>query len=158
MSNPYGGPVDWARAIGQRDPFVRWGESVNMTFGSITAPNGVVVIRREFQRVQLPQPIDCQLSLSFSVVPVNDAATAVVDYTAITYSGGIGSSAVRTRRVYKGLPQVRTPTQPNGTPLDVLIELPVHELYAAVEAQAFDCVVTFTLSLAPVSPVYPIGG
>lgn len=139
---------EWGRA--SPDPYLRWGDTVTLDFGSIFAPNGVQVLRREFARMTLPRPTLCQLNMAVRVQP-KTGGTPVVDFAAINYTTGVGSSAVPTRRVYKGLPQVPTPTQPTGTPLDVSYQIPIQDLYGSVEAQAFDCVVSFTLWLAPIS-------
>lgn len=132
------------------DPYVRWGETVTFTFAGLGS--GVVVLRREFQRATLPRPTLCRLNLSARVfAPLPAPAVPVVDFVRVTYTAGLGSSRVDTVRTFSRLPQVGTVSHPLPVPLDVSWELPLQDLYAFVEAQAFDCSLAVTMWLAPVA-------
>lgn len=144
-----GGVEHFARRSGG-DPYVRWGETVSIDFLGLAS--GVQVIRREFQRVTLPRPTLCQLNLAARVRNLLPApADPQVDFVRIVYTAGLGSSQVETRRVFQRLPQVPTADQPQSVQLNAMWLLPLQDLYAAIEAQAFDCSLAFTLTLSPVA-------
>lgn len=124
------------------NPYVRFGDTRRINFGALQSN-----LVAEFQRVTLPRPAQCRVFFHVEVMPTG--LTPSVEFTALYTTIGVGSSSTQVRRVYLAQPQVPSTLQPLGTALDVQWDAPIENLYARVEGRAVNCLILFTLGLAP---------